>query len=72
MYKSASRYYSRAGKSVHWRPHVADQSVLRHRHESSRPAAIQILHQFMNVQAQRIFFGHRPEPAGHVLTRYFM
>ena len=39
--------------------HVADQSVLRDRHESRRPLAIEILQQFMHVQNQRILLRHR-------------
>ena len=41
------------------RLHVADQSVLRHRHEGRRALPVQILQQFVHVQDQRIFLGHR-------------
>ena len=41
------------------RLHIADQSVLGDRHEGRRALAIEILQQFVHVQDQRIFLGHR-------------
>ncbi len=40
------------------RLHIADQSMLRHRHECRRALAVQILQQFMHVQDQGVFLGH--------------
>ena len=41
------------------RLHVADQAMLRHRHEGRRTPAVEILQQFVHMQDQRILFGHR-------------
>ena len=41
------------------RLHVADQPMLRHRHERRGPAAVQILQQFVHMQDEGIFFRHR-------------
>ena len=46
-------------RHVDRRLHVADQSMLRDRHEGRRPLAIEILQQLVHVQNQRILLGHR-------------
>jgi hypothetical protein len=45
--------------NVDWGFHVADQAMLGHRHEGRRALTVQILQQFVHVQDQRIFLGHR-------------